>query len=272
MKTRSRFGGPRKQSAKASLAVLGGLILTLVVAVLGAVAFFVTKLSNQEAIDIATLCPASGPQSHLAVLLDMTDPISASQLLFVREYIEDQVDNAPVGAFVSVGIVSTEPDFQGSPTINICKPRRGQSASQFYENPGLIEEIFQDKFSDPLQLKLDQLFATETASSSPIMESIQRLISSTVGFRTSTHARSLLIMTDLMQHSPAMSFYRGEDWNSFSRSGNLERLSHALEGVTVTILRVPRINAPNESLEDFWVRYFDYQGASQVRVISVGDL
>ena len=63
-----------------------------------------------------------------------------------------------------------------------------------------------------------------------------------------------------------MSFYRGEDWESFERSPEFSRLANNLDGAEVTIIRVPRPGArvDGAAVDDFWVRYLDAQGAATV--------
>ena len=75
-----------------------------------------------------------------------------------------------------------------------------------------------------------------------------------------------MIVSDLLQHSDALSFYRGDDWESFRASPDFARLAHNLDGAEVTILRVPRPGAKVDgaAVDDFWVRYLDAQGAGRV--------
>jgi hypothetical protein len=78
-----------------------------------------------------------------------------------------------------------------------------------------------------------------------------------------------------LQHSDAFSLYRGGGWSSFMASQQSLRLARTLEGVDVMVLRIPRPNVGRidpEQVEDFWVNYFDAQGARSVRSISLGDL
>ncbi len=77
-----------------------------------------------------------------------------------------------------------------------------------------------------------------------------------------------------MQHSDALSFYRGEDWASFRASPDFARLAKNLDGAEVTIFRIPRTSAKVDgaAVDDFWVRYLDAQGAARVHVEPLGDL
>lgn len=57
--------------------------------------------------------------------------------------------------------------------------------------------------------------------------------------------------------------------------GGEARLATNLNGVEVSILRIPRVgsNLPHQELvEEFWVKYFDRQGSQLPTVRSLGDL
>ena len=103
------------------------------------------------------------------------------------------------------------------------------------------------------------------------MEGLQALLAGTA---PAEGPRRIVIVSDLLQHSDALSFYRGEDWESFRASADFGRLARNLDGAEVTILRVPRPGAKVDgaAVDDFWVRYLDVQGAERVDVEPLGDL
>lgn len=114
----------------------------------------------------------------------------------------------------------------------------------------------------------------------PIMESLQALVAETPllvqdGLRSADQReRRILIVSDMLQNSDVVSFYHGQEWADFQASRDFARLGRNLHDVSVEILRLPRndpaIRDP-EAVDHYWVRYFDYQGAS-VRARTIGDL
>jgi outer membrane protein OmpA-like peptidoglycan-associated protein len=118
------------------------------------------------------------------------------------------------------------------------------------------------------------------SSRSPIMESLQALVAETPllvedGLRASDRRdRRIVIISDMLQNSDVVSFYRGQEWDDFQASRDFARLGRNLHGAAVDVLRLPRnepaIRDPG-AVDHFWVRYFDYQGAS-VRARTIGDL
>lgn len=118
------------------------------------------------------------------------------------------------------------------------------------------------------------------ATRAPIMESLQALVAETPLLvedrpRSGEHRpRRVIIVSDMLQNSAAVSFYRGQEWADFQASRDFARLGRNLHDVTVELLRLPRdepaIRDPG-AIDHFWVRYFDYQGAT-LRVRTIGDL
>ena len=119
------------------------------------------------------------------------------------------------------------------------------------------------------------MISANGANKSPIMEALQTLIADTSGFLTFGGPRKVIIVSDLLQNSDAMSFYAGDDWQSFAASPQFGRLNRTLDGVDVVIFEVPRVVSKIKDprvIEDFWLHYFDVQGARKPTVTMIGDL
>lgn len=118
------------------------------------------------------------------------------------------------------------------------------------------------------------------SSRAPIMESLQALVAETPllvqdGLRaTDSLDRRIVIVSDMLQNSDVVSFYRGQEWADFQASRDFVRLGRNLYAAAVEVLRLPRdepaIRDPG-AVDHFWVRYFDYQGAI-VSARTIGDL
>jgi hypothetical protein len=276
---RSRYGarrgsryGPSPNAGGGAL--LYGALIALLVAGVGFGAWAVRDMTKDDTIDSATLCPATGATGLLALLFDLTDPISTTQSLALRAFVEDRIATSPRGTLIAVGIVSDDPSALGA-RIAICKPMTGAEAGDLIRNSAQVERRYREAFLAPLQAELAAMLETPAASQSPIMEGLQALVAAVARFDVNPEGRrELVLVSDLAQHSEAMSFYRGDDWERFRESAAFGRLARSLEGVEVTVLRVaraiPQIDAG--AVDDFWVRYFDAQGASRIDPRPLGDL
>jgi hypothetical protein len=262
-------GGKRGLSARA--AILGIVVLLAVVAAAG---WFVTRQIRADAIDEATLCPATGATGELAILLDITDPLGATQLLTLRSELERMVVDSLRGTLVSLGRVSDQPGELGA-AYALCRPLTGAEGGEWIRNPTQLDRRFQDRFLKPFQAELSGMLDASEAKQSPIMEGLQALLAGTAAKGVKVEGpHRIVIASDLLQNSDAMSFYRGDDWASFKKSPDFARLAKNLAGAEITIFRVPRQDAKVDAaaVDDFWVRYLDTQGADKVTVTPLGDL
>jgi hypothetical protein len=200
--------------------------------------------------------------------------MSAAQSSQLRQYLEGEFTDAIVGTQFTMGVVSETASDWGA-TDPLCKPASEKDVSSFNQNVGLVKTRYQERFLAPLLANLERMISASGANTSPIMESLQTLVADTPGFLTFKGPRRLILVSDLLQHSEAMSFYRGDDWQSFEASPAFQRLGRTLNGVDVEIFAVPRvvnkIRDPS-AVEDFWIRYFELQGASLPKLRSLGDL
>jgi hypothetical protein len=265
----ARLGEPEKSSS--SKTFIGVLIILIALGALGAIGFLSFRLSSEPGLT-AELCPADGPVEHLAILLDTTDPLTLTHLQRTRQIVESKIDAALVGTRVSFSTVNPDSDIRQSAFFSICKPPSGDDASRLTENPRMVQEKYEKEFLDPVDDALDDLLTIPEAPSSPIMEGLQEFASRIPEFTTTDRPRELVIMSDLMQHSDAFSFYRGGNWKSFSDANGPERFGFTFKNADITVLRIPRLVEMAAVVDDFWVRYLMIQGFDDTNIISIGDL
>ncbi|MBS4011454.1 MAG: hypothetical protein KGZ72_11955 [Roseovarius sp.] len=260
----------RRTNRNPSSTLLALLMLIGATIIAGGFAYLYMKSSNREVLDVATLCPKRGPLGHLAILIDLTDPASMTQMRFARAAIEKQIESVQVGTMISIGTVTPDEGRREGALLMVCKPPSGADADRLTENPKIIEEKYQVAFVQPLAEMLTKTLTISEASSSPIMENLQEFLSRIPDFGEVSNQR-LVIFSNLSQHSDVLSFYRGEDWKAFEENGGLSKLARNLSNTEVVLLRLPEPSNQTEILEDFWARYFDVQGAKSVDPIVVGE-
>ena len=260
----------RRRGRGAAPILLGLSLGAVALAAFGAIGWVVFRESARPGLDATSLCPEGGPAGHLAVLLDTTDPVSATQLRAARARIEAMIDAAPDFTRVSFATVSPEAGPRADGIRSLCKPPADVSA--LTGNPRLVAARYRDAFLAPVEGHLEGLLAVPEADASPIMEALAGFLTAIPGFATDDVPHRVVLVTDLVQHSDTFSFYRGGDWSSFEADGGTARLGYALDGAEVEVLRLPRAAVPQTVVDDFWVRYFDAQGVTRVRTATLGDL
>lgn len=267
-----RHGAGQRGSAVVTILYVLGALVSL--GLLGAGFYWMNVTQSEMAVDADTLCPAKGPVAMTVILFDVTDPLSAAQSNQLLQHLEREFAEAPVGTQFTMGVVSEYQDDWGA-TKPLCKPRSEKDVNSLTQNVVMVKKRYEERFLGPLNESLNQMIAASGANSSPIMESLQALIAGTPGFMNFSGPRKLILVSDLLQHSEAMSFYRGNDWQSFAASPAFQRLSHSFDGAKVEIFGVPRIVAKIRdpaAVEDFWLHYFDLQGADLPILHNLGDL
>lgn len=269
---RSPRRGGRSRNGSNSLVwyvVIGACVILI------AGAFALTyQLISKGQIDETTLCRLSGPINVTSILLDLTDPLSTTQQDRLRTAIEDEIATSSTDTMIALGVVSEFPDRWGAKYAK-CKPATGEDANRLYENPELIADRYNREFHAPIMRLIEDTLDSEAENRSPIMEALQSLVADTPDFTTARGQKKIIIVSDMLQHSDGLSFYRGQDWDYFVSQNGENRLARSLSGVYVEILRIPRSggNTPSLALVDeFWARYFDLQGSRAPTVRSLGDL
>lgn len=273
MMARRRSKSTRRRPRRNSN-VLWYLAIFVCLALVFVVGFVAQKLTSSGRIDEATLCHNGGAINATAILLDLTDPLSTTQQARLKTILANEVAESPIDTMIAIGVVSEASENWGARFAK-CKPLTGDEANGLYENPALIAERYAREFTDPIQGTLKSMLTTTIENQSPIMEALQSLVSETPDFTRAPGRRKIIIVSDMLQNSDNLSFYRGQGWEYFIRENGAKRLAENLSGVSVEILNIPRPGGktpPADLIEGFWTRYFDKQGTRPPSVSSLGDL
>ncbi len=257
--------------------LLGALFLVLaVLAVLTAIYLYQRLSSGAVAFDRLTLCPVDGPRSLTVVLVDTTDPLDAVQKEDVSKRLDDikEKDVPRWGELELFTVRPTPADRLLRPELTVCNPGRGSEISPFYGNPALVEKRWRKQFSDKTDEVLGRLLGSQSAESSPILESIQQAaVEAFLGRRVAQVPKRLVVVSDMLQHTSCFSQYHGfEPFDSFCKSPCYLKVRPNLAGVDVTILYLRRAQAARIQGRrhiEFWQQYFKDAGATVTEVVSI---
>ena len=251
--------------------ILYALLIVVSVAALGG--FYWLSVSFEEPTLDEALCPETGATGQTVVLLDLTDPVTTAQAMQIRREIMSTIDAAPIGTLFALGIVHPDEAERGV-RFKACKPLAGQDANELIQNPRMVAERYEERFVTPLDATLDEMLDLAKANSSPIMESLQAIVGALDRRLVEGGGKTIILATDLIQHSEIFSFFRRQTWQTFEQATAFRRLARNLNGYKIKILRLPREAAAidRSAVDDFWVRYFEAQGADRVSVHAIGDL
>lgn len=246
---------------------VGVAALVFFLSALGGVAFYLW--TRDSGLDRETLCPKSGPTSHVILLVDKTDPLNFSQKQAFLRLLEELVDRrVGPGELVSVFVLGEDYREGSKPLVEVCNPGSGEGKSELTANIAKLNAQFRNRFREPLLKQADALISTTPAKNSPIFEMLQLVAIN--GFRK--HAvngpRRLIIVSDMLHKTPQLSMYQGlPDYEAFAASDYGRKMRTELDRVEVElhhVLNYPKLQTRKQL--EFWQVFFTRSGA---RIIAV---
>lgn len=243
-------------------AAIGGVALVILAALF-------LRGQRQERVFDAANCPEDEDYAaQIAILVDPSDTLTnvqeGSGTPRVLEAIEDGV---PATTEIRVFTVGQAGRGNTASILRLCKPVHPDSVSSLTGNPQRAQRRYRDEFVAPLQQTLAALLNVEGDSISPIVEGIQVAAVSAFQPRVSDIPRQLLVVSDMIQNSRNLSFYREPvDFGPLSRNPDYGTLRVDLSGVEVSVFLLARPGGAGRiqggTLRAFWEDYFLDQGAS----------
>lgn len=245
---------------KQGLAIICASLLGLVIIALVPIFVSVLKVPYDE----ETLCPSDREYAHTVILIDKTDPLTATQEDLLRRMINQIKDEMQLYEKLSVYVLDDRNYAFPTPRFALCNPGSGDNASPLYQNPRLIHQRFTEKFGQPLSDALAGIRLGDTRPNSPIMEMIAS-IAELKDFKPSKERRRLIIFSDMLQHMPEYSQYHAApDFKTFADTPYARRLSVEMTGVSVRIVYLLRAGSERRQTNAhglFWEQYFARLGA-----------
>ena len=271
---RRRRGKPRRGSR---WRLAGGVILgTIAVFAIGyGFALLIEARQTYVELDAASNCPKAGPSAITALVIDTTDPLNLIQRTDLLNEVEGLLATIPrFGAFqmYAVGPIEEEPP---RPLFSRCNPGRASEISELTGNPAMVEKQWREGFRAPLDEVLSEMLAGAEAKTSPILESIQWVAINALTLPLQPDIpRRLVIVSDLLQHTAALSHYRDPtvSFETFAKTPYFLRVRAPLDGVAIDLLMVNRaslVPVQRPKIINFWTDYFDAQGASRLRIVGL---
>ena len=246
--------------------VFGGIIGVLALAIL--IYLFVRGQRGSRAFDAAN-CPEDGDYAaQLAILVDPSDTLTNVQEGSGAPRVLETIENgAPATTEIRVYTVGQAGRGDTRSVFRVCKPVHPDDVGSFTGNPALAERRYREEFLAPLEQALAALLSVEGDSISPVVEGIQVAAVSAFQPRDADIPRRLLIVSDMIQNSRNLSFYREPvDFGPLSRNPDYGTLRVDLSGVEVSVFLLARRGGAGRiqggALRGFWEDYFLDQGAS----------
>ena len=232
------------------------------------VALFVRGQRGSRAFDAAN-CPEDGDYAaQIAILVDPSDTLTSVQEGSGAPRVLATIESgAPATAEIRVYTVGRAGRGDTRAVFRVCKPVHPDEVGSLTGNPAMAERRYQEDFLAPLEQALAALLSVEGDSISPIVEGIQVAAVGAFQPRDADIPRQLLIVSDMIQNSRNLSFYREPvEFGPLSRNPDYGTLRVDLAGVEVSVFLLARRGGAGRiqggTLRGFWEDYFLDQGAS----------
>lgn len=259
-RSRRRGRRPDRSTLWAVLASIGAAMLLV-----GYFALNWWAKGQRVEIDEATLCPVSGPSAVTAVLVDRSDPLTTQQALRVRQVLDRVVAEAPVGGRVALYVAEADAFTALAPVLALCNP--GSEANPLYQNPKKIRARYEEGFKARFDAVRKALLEPAQRKTSPIMESIKAVCIDAFGAAPPGVPLRLVVVSDLVQHSPVTSHYRERNFETFLRDARLSGVLVDCKGAEVEMLYILRLGKDgrptiqNGAHQRFWDLWFQRMNA-----------
>ena len=152
------------------------------------------------------MCPVSGPSGVDIVVIDKSDEWNESQKIRLRNAIVDIQSAIERDRLLEIFVFSDLVEVGFQPMFSNCSPGRGSETNEFIDNPRMRQQAFDQGFERPLAEILTQLAEPDSGSSSPILEVLSD-ISSRVEYRGIDGDRRIVVISDMIQNSEALSLF-----------------------------------------------------------------
>lgn len=263
----SRRNNPRnRKDARVEKEDYWGILMLIVAAliIVGIGGAYVYSKKNTPEIDKNTFCPKSGATSVTALLIDATDNLSIQQKQAFLSAFLSLIDSIPLYGRLDLYFIHNTQTSLLKPVVSLCNPGHGAEISELVGNPRHVEQTWRDGFGQPLEREITQLLNASPEKESPILESIQSVVLTSLSEPIARDkAKKIIIVSDLMQHTSNASLYAGTPAiESIIQNKSFNRMKSDLRDIDISVWMLARDNALSRSkLVELWQRIFAEQGA-----------
>jgi len=253
------FQAEGEESTGVKIAVGAGFLVLLAVA--GLVAWlYASRVQEAGNLDPVTFCPKDGASSVTSVLVDRTDGINEIQAEALEALFMTWIDKVPDHGAFRVYEVSSA-GLQ-KPIVDVCNPGDVENVNVLTGNERLTRKRYEEKFRAPILAMLSGMRSDGEAKTSPIMEAVQAIAVQDFGAGRAKDERTLIIVSDLMQHTDFSLYKAPPEIQKFRASAQGQKLEADLSGVKTTIYLLHSSSAKQtDAVRQFWLDWLMFQRA-----------
>lgn len=276
MAQRRRGGRRQGRSGRSGVSKNTQACIILVVALLLLGGFLTTYfLAKEDTSHISqSFCRMDALPEMTAVVIDHTDKISTVQKASLERRLWDVANSLEKNGAIQFFSVEKVGDRVLEPGVNLCNPGSEKEVNEWSGNKRLARKHYEEKFASILKERLERILTATTAATSPVMEAVQSVVvTSFIGEANNARKKRLILVTDLLEHTPGFSIYKGvPDFDDYRRGTHWPSVKADMSGIDIEIFVLNRPGAEQlqkRPLQEFWYSYFKQQGAGKVEFTPV---
>jgi hypothetical protein len=209
----------------------------------GALAYFYFSGPSRPVLDAKSLCPVTGPQGIMVVLVDTSDDLPETTRREVLGQLDDMITTLPPFYRLDIRVLDIA-GVRSNQLFSKCNPGDGAGLSEWTDNPRIARLRWIEDFRKPAAEAVKTSVASAKANSSPIMAAIQDIAIDQFSSAASQDAKkTLYIISDMIEYT--------RDYSQYPRAGDLSfqrykqspaylKFRTDLHGATVIIRYVTR--------------------------------
>ena len=258
-----RTSRKKEKDLRGIIAIISVILLIIVYAVYA-------SLSAPPALDDA-LCPENERDlaGQIAVAIDPSDSLHYTQQADARAKVLRLLEAADEYTEIQLYELSRDERQPALMVFRICTTARPDQIGWFEglrKNREIARRRYEEEFIGPLGLHLDELLSGPGSMASPILKTVQDMAVDAFQSTDSRLPRRLVIVSDMVQHSEDMSFFRDPvDFMVLAGHPDYPTMRVDLDGVNVCVFFLARRGMAGRiqatPIQKFWDEYFLDQGA-----------
>lgn len=223
------------------LKIAAGIFLSALGIAALAVALYFWIYAEHTAARLPDGCPSTGASSITVLLVDTSDELPDPAKQELTTYILDIANSLPIGGYLELRLL--DPKVKGGKVeFAGCNPGDGSNLNDITGNPRLAQKRWKEKFQDPVKQAVEVALRPIPAQTSPIFATLQAIaIDRFTGRKNERLPKDLVIISDLIEHTPEYSQYHGDlTYDRFKKSTLYRKVKTDLHGANVRIFYVQR--------------------------------